>query len=356
MKSLAKTAFTGTMAHFVSVDLQTSITLGALSGITANVASLGQPIVVLWGFGELQNAAVKASPAVDISLMDSNGKFTKVATGRLGDFDGQGKALRTYTVRPSAKVKPGLYSVVVTVTGSTNEELKGTSGAFTLAAPSTLTLNTPEASDSIERGGEVEVEWAWSGKSELPVNINLVNTASGKATTLAKAVVGTDGNGVGSKTVTIPARAPRPAPAGRSRSCRSTTRPRLMMPKTTLTNPTLAVTAPAGTGNNKVTWYKGQNREVSWTLGSDGVALTKLEIVAAADKASAKPGARHDPQGRSGHERRRHGALHHARQEPRPATTWSGPPPPTSAPLRSSATSSPLPARASSWSPHRPVP
>ena len=289
MKNLSKVAFTGTMAHFVTVTAQTSITLGGLSGVTANAATLGQPIVVSWGFGEAQNAAVKASPAVDISLMDSNGKFTKVVTGVKGDFDDQGKARRTYTVRPSAKVKPGLYSIVVTVTGSTDEALKGTSAGFTLAAPSSLTLNTPEASDSIERGGEVEVEWAWSSKSELPVNINLVNTASGKAIALAKAVVGTDGNGVGSAKVVIPGKGTTAGTGWKIQVVSADDKTKVDDAAVTLTDPTLAVTAPAGTGNNKVTWYRGQSREVSWTLGSDGVALTKLEIVAASEKTAAKP-------------------------------------------------------------------
>lgn len=286
-KTAAKAAITSTTAAAAIVTAHTSITVGSLSGPVQGAVKHGQPIVISWGFGELQNAAVKAAPPVDITLLDASSKVTKVATAVQGDFDDNGKALRRYTYRPSAKLKAGTYQVVVTVTGSTDDLLKGTAGSFTVAAPTAITIAEPDAGDTVERGGTVDVEWAWDGDAELPVNINLLDS-NNKATALAKAVVGTDGDGKGTKTVTIPAKGTS-AGSYKIQVISADLKTIKAEVAVTLSTPTLAVTSPAGTGNNKQTLYKGKSAEVSYTLGTTGVAPVKLELIAAADKAATKP-------------------------------------------------------------------
>ena len=105
-----------------SVAAATVLNLDALVGPTSGAATLGQPITVSWNFGEVAPAEGDPAPAlaalpVDIVLLDSASKATKIATGELGGFDEDGIATRTFTFRPSGKLKAGSYTVKVTASG-----------------------------------------------------------------------------------------------------------------------------------------------------------------------------------------------------------------------------------------------
>lgn len=286
-KTAKKEAITATWTK-VTVTKATAITVtSSLGGVTGGSASLGQPITVAWNFGEALNATTKASPAVDINLLDGAKKATKVAAGVMGDFDDNGKALRTYTFRPSGKVKPGNYTVQVLVTGSTDAGLKGETEAVALAAPTSLTLNKPATSANVERGGSLDVEWTWDGKSDLPVTINLLD-ANSKATALLKSAVGKEGNGKGKATVTIPAKGTS-AGSYKIQVISDDLKTIKAEKAVTLTTPTLAITTQKTVNTTKAVVYKGKPTEVGWTLGEAGALPVKLEVIAAADKAATKP-------------------------------------------------------------------
>ena len=296
-KSAAKAAITATEAKTVAVTAATAFTLGSLvgpaipTGGSIAAASLGQPIKLSWTFGETGSAAKAALP-VDISLVDSAGKATKVATAVVGDIGTDGVALRTYTYRPSAKLKAGSYHLLVTVTGATASTFTKTSNTFTLSAPTTIVVDKPvgigSAAARIERGAQVDVEWTIGSKSETPVAINLLNTTTNKATNLVKSVIGTEGVGKGKASVLIPAKG---ITAGTNYKIQV-----VSLDMTTLKadkaieiiDPTLAVTAPHGTGSSKVTMINGTSNDISWTLGSHSTATVKLDLIKAADKADPK--------------------------------------------------------------------
>jgi hypothetical protein len=298
IKDASKAAFTDTSTHTVAVAVPTILNLNTLvgpvvaEGATVGTSTLGRPITVSWNFGEVTPAAGDPAPAlaalpVDIVLLDSANKATKIATGELGGFDNEGIATRTFTFRPSGKLAAGNYTVKATVAGTTDAAFTKTSAAFTLAAPTTLTVEKPLADASIERGGSVSVEWTLGGKSELPVNINLLDTTTNKAVALAKAVVGVEGDGKGKHAVTIPAK----TVAGTNYKIQviSADLPTLKTEvAVAITTPTLAVTFPKGTGSGKDTLNKGLEAEITWTLGTASTLPVKVDIIKAADAADPK--------------------------------------------------------------------
>ena len=296
-KSAAKAAITATEAKTAAVSAATAFTLGSLVGPTiptggsVAAASFGQPIKLAWTFGET-GSAPKAAIPVDLSLVDSAGKATKIVGGVVGDIGTDGVALRTYTYRPSAKLKAGSYHLSVTVTGATASTFTKTSSTFTLSAPTTIVVDKPvgigSAAARIERGAKVDVEWTIGSKSETAVAINLLNTTTNKATNLIKSVNGAEGVGKGKASVLIPAKG---IVAGTNYKIQV-----VSLDMTTLKadkaieiiDPTLAITAPHGTGSSKVTMIVGTSNDVSWTLGSHSTATVKLDLIKAADKADPK--------------------------------------------------------------------
>jgi hypothetical protein len=293
IKDSSKAAFTDTSTHTVAVAAATVLNLDTLVGPTSGAATLGQPITVSWNFGEAAPAEGDPAPAlaalpVDIVLLDSASKATKIATGELGGFDDDGIATRTFTFRPSGKLKAGTYTLKATVSGTTDAAFTKTSAAFTLAAPTTLDITKPLADASIERGGKVDVEWTLGGNSELPVTINLLNTTTNKAIALAKGVVGAEGSGKGKASVTIPAKT---TAAGTNYKIQviSTDLPTLKDEvAVAVTTPTLAVTFPKGTGSGKDTLTKGLAADITWTLGTASTLPVKVDIIKAADAADPK--------------------------------------------------------------------
>ena len=299
VKDSTNAAFTDTSTHTVAVAAATILNLNTLvgpvvaEGATVGTSTLGRPITVSWNFGEVTPAEGDPAPAlaalpVDIVLLDSANKATKIATGELGGFDNERIATRTFTFRPSGKLAAGTYTVKATVAGTTDAAFTKTSAAFTLAAPTTLTVEKPLADASIERGGSVSVEWTLGGKSELPVNINLLDTTTNKAIALAKAVVGVEGDGKGKHAVTIPAKT---VAAGTNYKIQviSADLPTLKTEvAVAITTPTLAVTSPKGTGSGKDTLTKGLASDITWTLGTASTLPVKVDIIKAADAADPK--------------------------------------------------------------------
>lgn len=286
-KNSSKVAFSGDPGEEVTITAATEFNLSStITGVADGTATLGAPLTISWDFGEAEDDPIAALP-VDINLVDSNSKVTKIAAAVKGDFDDDGP-LRKYTFRTPGKLAAGNYTVKVTVTGSTDAAFTKSSAAIALSAPGSLTLTTPEANDDIERGQSVDVEWTIAGDSELPVNINILNTTTNKATTLAKAVIGTEGDGEGKKSVTIPAKT---FAAGTNYKIQvvSVDIPTLKAEAAIeIVTPTLAITNPAGTDANKDTLTKGAEATITWTLGDKSNSPVKIDVVKAADKADAK--------------------------------------------------------------------
>ena len=222
----------------------------------------GQEIVLSWGaFDDADDVDVNDTALpVDINLVDGAGKVTKLAQSVIGELDG---GLRTFAWTPSAKVKPGTYTVKVSRTGST----VSSDQSITVAAPTALTVSN--TATSVEPGALLLVEWALSDSAVLPVNIDLV-PASGKPVSLGKKVLGT----AGVEGAQIPA-----TTAAGSYKVRVSTVDRFGSTPAVLSDdvdvtvvaPTLTVTATASVTNGNV-------MEITWEYGDDSAAPVKLEL------------------------------------------------------------------------------
>ncbi len=246
-------------------------------------ATIGQPITISWDFfdGPSDETANDSYLPVDVSLVASTGKVTKLYTAYSGAWDEpeEFEFERQFTYgeaiwRPAASIAPGTYTLKVNATGSTVTSDQ----SITIAAPSALT--TDDLSNSSAEPGEVvELSWNVTDDAELPVDISLV-PSGGKAIVVAKKLVA-PGN---TTSVTVPA-----GTAAGSYALTVTTVDKFGTSKTALTaNEALTVTAPSVTVTASSTVALGGDLTVEWDYADDSRLPVKLELfVDGATKAAA---------------------------------------------------------------------